>query len=185
MTDRACVLDPLCLNTNTGAAWVRYISGDYEGAIAHCLHAIELEAGFLPAHRLLAATKLQAGAAEESVRYLSSLPAFRHDVVTMAWLAHAVAVTGDRARAVGILCELDESSASRYVSPYHCAIGWAGVGDRDTAFTLLSRAYEERDPSLMHVASDPRFAVLRSDARYARLAGCLALPVDALETPHV
>jgi TolB-like protein/Tfp pilus assembly protein PilF len=185
MTDRACVLDPLCLSTNTGAAWVRYISGDYGGAIAHCLHAIELEAGFLPAHRLLAAAKLQIGAAEESVRYLSSLPSFRHDVVTMAWLAHAVAVTGDRARAVGILCELDESSASRYVSPYHCAIGWAGVGDRDTAFTLLSRAYEERDPSLMHVASDPRFAVLRSDARYARLAGCLALPVDALETPHV
>src|SRR5215831_2475732 len=180
MTDRACVLDPLCLSTNTGAAWVRYIGADYEGAISHCLHAIELEAGFLPAHRLLAAATLQAGAAEESVRYLSSLPPFRHDVVTMAWLAHAVAVTGDCAKALAILREIDEMSASRYISAYHCAIGWAGVGDFDAAFARLSRAYEDRDPSFMHFASEPRFDVLRSDPRYARVTGCLGLPLEHL-----
>ena len=76
-------------------------------------------------------------------------------------------------------------SASRYVSAYHCAIGWAGVGDFDAAFARLSRAYEDRDPSFMHFASEPRFDVLRSDPRYARVTGCLGLPLEHPETPHV
>jgi TolB-like protein/Tfp pilus assembly protein PilF len=185
MTDRACELDPFCLVANTGAAWVRYICGDYEQAIERCLHTIDMEADFLPSHRLLAAARLQMGAVDDSVRCLNSLASTHDDPMTLAWLAHAVAVSGDHARAIGILRKLDEMSAVRYVSAYQRAIGWAGLGDLDTAFTLLSRAYEERDPSLMHVASDPRFAALRCDARYARITGCLALPVDTLETPHV
>src|SRR5262249_14186070 len=33
LVDRACDLDPLCLVSNTGAAWVRYLSRDYDSAI--------------------------------------------------------------------------------------------------------------------------------------------------------
>jgi TolB-like protein/Tfp pilus assembly protein PilF len=185
MTDRACELDPLCLVANTCAAWVRYVSGQYEEAIERCLHTIDMEADFLPSHRLLAAAKLQIGLIEECVRYLDSLPSVRQDPTTMAWLAHAVAVSGDRDRATSILRELDAMSSSRYVSPYHRAIGWAGLGDFDAAFTLLARAYDDRDPALMHVASEPRFKALRADARYARVTACLKLPLETMETPHV
>jgi TolB-like protein len=185
LIDRACEIDPLCLVANTSAAWVRYINRHYEDAVDRCLHTIDMEADFLPSHRLLAAAKLQMGDVDGSVRYLDSLPSIHHDPTTLAWLAHAVGVAGDRARATTILRELDEMSAVRYVSAYHRAIGWTGVGDFDTAFALLSRAYEERDPSLMHVASEPRFDVLRSDARFAHATACLKLPLATMETPHV
>jgi TolB-like protein len=193
MTDRACEIDPLCLVANTCAAWIRFIGGNFEDAIELCLHTIDMEPDFLPAHRLLAASRLQKGEAAESVRYLDSLPSVRQDPTSRAWLAHAVAVGGDCPRAIAILRELDALGAKRYISPYHRAIGWAGVGDLDAAFSLLSRAYDDRDPSLMHVANEPRFDALRADARYARFRDCLNLPGgparaalrDTTEIPHV
>jgi TolB-like protein/Tfp pilus assembly protein PilF len=183
MTDRACEIDPLCLVAHTCAAWVRFVGRNFEDAIERCLHTIDMEPDFLPAHRLLAAARLQTGAVDESIEYLESLPSVRHDPTSLAWLAHAVAVRGDCTRAKSLLRQLDELSAARYVSPYHRAIGWAGIGDFDTAFGLLSSAYDDRDPSLMHVASEPRFDALRADARYAHVTEYLKLPTT--EFPHV
>jgi hypothetical protein len=97
----------------------------------------------------------------------------------MAWLAHAVAVNGDTARAKGLLCQLEAMSRSRYVSSYHCAIGWTGLGHIDAAFTLLTRACDDRDPSVMHFASEPRFNVLRSDARYRALTQRIGLDMES------
>jgi TolB-like protein/Tfp pilus assembly protein PilF len=178
MTDRARELDPLCLVTNTSAAWVRYVSGRYDEVIELCRHTIDMEASYPAPHRLLAAATLQRGDVDGSVRYLDSSPCAHHDPTTRAWLAHATAVQGDRARAMQILGELDAMSRTQFVSAYHRALGWTGLGDFDAAFALLCEACETRDPSLMHVASEPRFAPLRSDLRYAALTARLGLPVE-------
>jgi serine/threonine-protein kinase len=180
MTDIACELDPLCLVSNTGAAWVRFITGDYGWVIDRCRHTIDMAADFPAPHRLLAAAMLQMGDVAGSVSYLDSAPAVvRQEPTTIAWLAHAVAVSGDTARAKSLLCQLEETSRSRYVSPYHRAIGWAGLGNADTAFTLLARACDDRDPSLMHLVSEPRFNVLRSDARYRALTQRIGLDMES------
>jgi serine/threonine-protein kinase len=180
MTDIACQLDPLCLVSNTGAAWVRFVTGDYDWVIERCRHTIDMAADFPAPHRLLAAARLQMGDVAGSVSYLDSAPAVvRQEPTTIAWLAHAVAVNGDTARAKSLLCQLEDISRSRYVSPYHCAIGWAGLGNADTAFTLLARACDDRDPSVMHLASEPRFNVLRSDARYRALTERIGLDTES------
>ena len=178
MTDRACELDPLCLVANTSAAWVRYVSGRYQETIELCRHTIDMEADFEAPHRLLAAATLQLGDVDGSVRYLDARRSTLHDPTTKAWLAHAVAVQGDRDRALKILSDLDAMSRTRYVSAYHRALGWAGLGDLDAAFALLCQACEERDPSLMHLTSEPRFSVLRSDPRYAAVTARIGLPVE-------
>ncbi|HEY5416238.1 MAG TPA: hypothetical protein VIK41_15475 [Gemmatimonadaceae bacterium] len=38
-SDRACEMDPLCVVVNSGAAWVRYLVRDYDGAIARSREA--------------------------------------------------------------------------------------------------------------------------------------------------
>ena len=96
----------------------------------------------------------------------------------MAWLAHALGAQGECDRAAKILGELDAMSRRQYISAYHRALGWAGLGDFSAAFALLCQAIEHRDPSLMHVATEPRFSSLRSDARYAPLAARLGLPAE-------
>jgi TolB-like protein len=178
MTDRACDLDPLCLVANTSAAWVRYVSGRYDETIELCRHTIDMEPDFPPPHRLLAAATLQLGDVAGSVRHLDAIPSIHHDSTTRAWFAHALGMQGDCVRATKILGELDAMSRRQYISAYHRALGWTGLGDFAAAFALLCQAIEERDPSLMHLATEPRFSVLRSDARYAPLAARLGLPAE-------
>lgn len=48
-SERACELDPLCLVVQTHAAWVRYMAGDYDGALERCRRTSELEPQYLPA----------------------------------------------------------------------------------------------------------------------------------------
>ena len=90
---------------------------------------------------------------------------------------------GDRARALEILEELETISRKRYVSRYHWAIAWTGVGDFDKAFAALTCACDERDPALMLLTTEPRFHVLRDDPRYAAVIERLGL--DRENTAHV
>jgi hypothetical protein len=62
------------------------------------------------------------------------------------------------------------------VPPYHLAIAHAGLGDRETAFALLTKASTERDPALTNVGVEPRFEPLRSDRRYSELMTLLGIP---------
>jgi hypothetical protein len=173
-------LDPLCLVAGTSAAWVRYIGGHYEDVVQRCRHTIDMDASFLAPHRLLAAARLQMGDVSGSVQHLDSVPATRTDPTSLAWLAHALGVKGDRGRATDILCQLDELAQERYVSFYHRALAHTGVGDFNAAFAMLARACDERDPWMMHLASEPRFEPIRSDARYAAVMTRLGLNQEAV-----
>ncbi len=183
MTDVAVELDPLCLVSNTGAAWVRFVTGDYAEVIDRCRHTIDMAADFPAPHRLLAAALVQLGDPKAAVRHLESAASTHWEPATLACMAHAAATSGDRARALDILGRLDTLARERYVSRFHWALAWAGACDFDKAFALLACACDERDPALMLVNTDPRFAALRQDGRYAGIAGRLGF--DREMTIHV
>jgi serine/threonine-protein kinase len=175
--DRAIELDPLCLTVNTSAAWVRYAAGDYASAIEQCLHTIEIDDLYYPAaRRLLGAAYLQLGRESEALQVLeTACEVSEVDPVAMAWLTHARAALGDRATAAGVLTKLERLARQRYIPPYHLAIAHTGLGDADAAFEALGHAAEDRDPVLLNVAVDPRFAPLRGDRRYTELVTRLGL----------
>jgi TolB-like protein/Tfp pilus assembly protein PilF len=176
VTDRAYDLDPLCLVVNTTAAWVRYVARDYAPAIERCRHTLDMDSSFVPARRLLAAALIQAGRSADAAIELETLAADRLDPVSLAWLAHGFAIQDDRARAAGILSQLEQLSRQRYVSAYHRALAHTGIGDREGALALLDRALEQRDPAIINLAIDPRFETLGSNPRYQALVERLGLP---------
>ncbi len=53
---------------------------------------------------------------------------------------------------------------------------YAVLGDVDSAFEYLERAYAERDGDLTWLQADPAFDSLRSDPRYADLLRRMGLP---------
>ncbi len=172
-TDVACELDPLCLVSNTGAAWVRFVAGDYADVIDRCRHTIDMANDFPAPHRLMAGALVQLGDAKAGVRHLEAAAHTHWEPPTLACLAHAAAASGDAMRALQLLGHLEEMSKTRYVSRYYRALAWSGLGDMDKAFAALTCACEECDPALMLVNTDPRFEALRDDPRYAALAGRL------------
>jgi TolB-like protein/Tfp pilus assembly protein PilF len=182
IADRACELDPLCLVVNTSAAWVRYLSGDYEKTMERCRHTLGMEETFPPAHRLLAAALFQLGRVDEAIAELDIAFGQIRDPVSLAWLAHMLATEGQTARAHAALAQLNELAREQYVSPYNRALAHVGLGDTDGAFSWLNEACDSRDPSVVHLAAEPRFAPLRPDPRYRSILGHMGLRCCAGDT---
>ena len=79
------------------------------------------------------------------------------------------AVTGRRADAKRLVEMLVASDGSRYVPPFHIALAYAGLGDKDAAFRWLERAYNEHASFMDGVKVTPGLNVLHSDPRFAAL----------------
>jgi TolB-like protein/tetratricopeptide (TPR) repeat protein len=175
--ERARELDPLCLGTSTTGTWTRYVSGDYESAIAHSRHMIEMDPEFVSAHRVLAAALLQAGRGDEAVAQLELALTFdsTHPVL-LSWLAHVKAVLGCRSQAQALVARARSFEGTRYVPPFHLALAYTGLGDLDDAFAALEQAWLDRDPALPTLDAEPRFEPLRSDPRYRPLVERLRIP---------
>lgn len=174
--DRACEMDPLCLSVTTSAAWIRYAARQFDDSMGRCRHALDMDPNFPPARRLLSAAYLQSGRHDEAIKELeSTIGRSTAQPVSMAWLAHALAAAGRKAESVTLAESLEELSAVQYVPAYHMALVRAGLGDHDAAFAALARACDERDPALTDLLVEPRFDVLRSDARYGALVTRLGL----------
>src|ERR1700686_4597870 len=94
-----------------------------------------------------------------------------------ASLAHAFAVIGRSAEARKILGDLERKSKTVYVSSYVIATMYAGLGDKDKAFELLEKAYQEKSLELSwHLKADLRIDNLRPDPRFQRLLRRVGLP---------
>jgi tetratricopeptide (TPR) repeat protein len=94
----------------------------------------------------------------------------------MGMLAYLHAASGNRAKAVAIVRELEARSRREYVSPMQIATGYLGLGDTDGTFAWLDSAYAARDPVLRVVLYDPRWDPVRADPRFARLRARMGLP---------
>lgn len=174
--ERACELDPLCLVVSTNAAWVRYLAGDHEAALAHCRRTTDLDPQHVAARRIMGAVYLTTGKVHDAIAVLDAARGdAAHDPMFLAALVHAKASAGDRASAVDLMAELGRLDRTRYVSPYHRALAHVGLGEPDSAFAALEQAVVDSDPALAYLAVEPRFAPIRPDVRYTRLMDLLGL----------
>jgi TolB-like protein/Tfp pilus assembly protein PilF len=176
-SSRACELDPLCLVVGGSAALVAYLAGDYEAAIEYARNTVDMDPEFVPARRVLGAAYLQLGRPAEAVAELESPAGDPRNPVLLAWLAHAKAVSGQIREAEAVLERARQSAP--YVSSYHLAIAYVGLGRIEEAFDALAVASLDRDPMLIHVGVEPRFAPLWSDPRFAGIVLRLGLPPTA------
>ena len=67
-----------------------------------------------------------------------------------------------------ILAEL-LGQTERYVSPYNVARVYAAHRDAARVFEWLERAYEEHNPDLIELRTEPVFDAVRGDARFPAL----------------
>lgn len=92
-----------------------------------------------------------------------------HSTLFLAQLGQALATIGRTGEARDILRRLHDLSRERYVSPYHIAYVYTGLGEQDAAMDSLERAYEERAGGVYGVKGSFLFASLRSHPRFTAL----------------
>jgi len=72
--------------------------------------------------------------------------------------------------------QLAAMAESEPVDPIVVARYYASAGDVEPAFEWLERAFETRDPQILHMPFDPRYESLHSDPRYDDLLRRIGLP---------
>jgi tetratricopeptide (TPR) repeat protein len=86
-----------------------------------------------------------------------------------AQLGQACAITGNVERARNILQQLHDRAAREFVSPYHFAYVYAGLGEADAAMDCLERAFERRSGAIYGIKGSFLFRNLRSHPRFKSL----------------
>jgi len=63
-----------------------------------------------------------------------------------------------------------------YIDLYQFAIIYVGLGEKDEAFRLLEKGYEQCASSMSYLSVDPFWYGMRSDPRYTDLLRRVGLP---------
>ncbi len=171
---RAQELDPLSLMINTVAGRCFYHARQYDQAIEQYRKALEIDPNFWVAHLFLGKTYGQKRMYEEAITELQK--AGRVTTEPRSVTAYIYAVSSRRGEAKKVVAELKELSKRRYVPPYHIAVIYAGLGEKDQAFAWLQNAYEERDAWIAWLKVEPMLDNLRSDPRFADLLRRVGFP---------
>jgi TolB-like protein/Tfp pilus assembly protein PilF len=170
MVTTAHAMDPLSSVLSAAFSMLLYLARRYDAAVDRLNEALDLDAGHFLLHLRLGLVYLQTGLPEAAIDEMQNAVSLSgRSTETLAGLAQAYGAAGRRADMQAILAELDEQSAQRYVSPYNLARVHAASGDADLAFTWLERAWEERNPDLIELVSEPVFDPVRPDPRFADL----------------
>jgi DNA-binding winged helix-turn-helix (wHTH) protein/TolB-like protein len=165
---RAQELEPLSFIGNSHLGWILYLAGKNDEAIAHCRRLLDVDPNFFPARRYMGLAYEQKGMFKEAIDEFEQGVKLSGSPLMLSLLGHAYAASGRKTDAQRILADLDQQK-QRYVSPYTIATIYAGLGDKDQAFRLLEKAFEERDIWLMNLKVDPVLINLRSDHRFKEL----------------
>ena len=169
--------DPLSLLMNMTAALNFYTGRESDRAIAQLEKVIEMDGNFPAAHSVLGCVYVQkqmyAEALSQFERVMEIVKgAAPVEASVKVIMAQAFARWGKRSEALKLL----EDIAGVPVSAYSVAGVYAALGDKDKAFELLNKAYEERDMQLVSLKVDPTLDDLRDDARFAEIVQRVGLP---------
>jgi len=175
--ERAQELDPLSLAISMEMAWDFYIAREYERCIEQSLKTLEMEPAFAAAFSSLGLGYEQTHQYAEAISALEkSRDGSGGNPVSLASLAHTLALAGRKREARKILGELKELSQRAYVAPYVFALVHAGLGEKNRSLDWLEKAVDERDAYAVWIKREPRFVSLRSSPRFDDLLRRLRLP---------
>jgi serine/threonine protein kinase/lipoprotein NlpI len=165
---RARELDPLSSPVNATVGYIFFSARQYDQAIEELKKTLEMDQDYAYTHLFLGFTYAAKGMFAEAINaYQEAIRLGLDSPSTQIHLGAAYARAGERGRAQEILTRLQTSK--EYVSPGQLATLYVAQGDREQAFTLLEKAYQEHDQQLQYLGVDPALDPLRSDPRFADL----------------
>jgi DNA-binding winged helix-turn-helix (wHTH) protein/TolB-like protein/Flp pilus assembly protein TadD len=164
--------DPLSLIVSSNAGQVLSLVGKPTWAIETLNKALEIDPNFPRLHFRLGNAYEEEGMVEKAIpEFEQAVRLSGGDSSYEGSLGHAYAVAGKVEKARAILDLLKKRARQQYVPAYSVAVVYEGLQDRENAFRWLEKAYTDRSSSMALLKVDPVLENLRSDSRFAELAG--------------
>ncbi|HZN97689.1 MAG TPA: tetratricopeptide repeat protein, partial [Gemmatimonadales bacterium] len=171
---RAHELDPLSHRLDRATTLLR--SERYDEALEMALEVTQLDPHFAMARATLGWAYIYRGMGELGIAELERAVSLAPDsTMFLAQLGEAWARVGQPERAREVLSRLKELSGQRYVSPYHFAYVYTGLGELDEAMDWLESAYNEGAGGIWGIKTSFLFTPLRSHPRFKALLGKMNL----------
>jgi len=175
--NRARDLDPLSISTNFSLGWRLYMARQYDQAIEQLRNTLEMDPDFALPRTVLGQAYEHKGGYAQAISELQKAVSISHGSPAMLGaLGHALATAGNKPEAEKILVQMNESSKTRYVSPFYVAMVYAGLQEDDKTLAWLEKAYNDRSNAVIFLKVDPAFDGMRSNARFQALLTRLAQP---------
>jgi len=171
-------LDPLSLLMNMTAALNFYLAREHDKALKQLQKVVEMEPNFIAARSVRGNVLVQKalyeaalGEFEKVLDLIKGVPAV--EVSVKAIMAHAYGRSGKHFEALELLAEVNDAGT---VSPYSVAGVYAALGEVDSAFEWLNKAYDQHDLQLVSLKVDPSLDGLRTDVRFETLMTRVGIP---------
>lgn len=151
--------------------------GDFDRAIRQFQLVLEIDPSFKRAHYYLAWALFHSGRRAEGLAEFEKVVAAEPMLQTVAFLGFAYGKTGETEKARSMLQRIDAmETEGKYVSPYHRALVFAGLGDTNQALTELEKAFDENSIWLIWLKVDLQFKELHDEPRFQNLIEKLNFP---------
>ena len=168
MVRRAQELDPLAHRTDVASMLVR--AGRYDEAVQAATRAVEFDPDDPRGRAILGWAHLKNGNPDTGLAQLERAVSLAPgNTLFWAQLGQAYALVGRVGQARDVLRQLQELARERYVSPYHLAYIYTGLGEHDAAIDLLEQAYEQRSGGVYGIKGSFLFTTLHEHPRFAAL----------------
>jgi tetratricopeptide (TPR) repeat protein len=165
---RAQELDPLAHRSDGANALLR--AGRFEEAAVAASRVVEVDPHYDRGHATLGWALIKVGRMEEGLASLRRAVALSPaDLQWQAQLGQALAMAGQPDRAREILGRLQAQAAERYVSPYHLAYIYTGLGEFESAMDHLEQAQTLRSGAIYGIKGSFLFTPLHGHPRFEAL----------------
>jgi serine/threonine-protein kinase len=172
----AQLLDPVSSIIARDVAVTQYYRGEFDLALEHCDHTIELNPHFAPAYLTLGLVQEQRRDLDEAVAaFRRAMDLEPNSLRMQSALARTLALAGKREPAIETLQRLEQLAASRYVSPVEFMTAAFAAGDLESGFRWLTKACDERCFEMLTLKADPRLGGLRDDPRFNAITSRVGL----------
>src|SRR5882757_525731 len=169
--EQVVALDPLRPNSYSGLEYLLYVGGRYEDAQAALQKALDLNPQATYVHLTMGEALIVEGKPQQALAEIEKEPIEWGKLTGQALAYHALGRGQDSNAALASLIEKYGSAGA-----FQIAQVYAYRGDSDRSFEWLERAYNQRDPGLPEIKTDPLFTNLRHDPRYTELFKKMRLP---------
>jgi tetratricopeptide (TPR) repeat protein len=167
---RARELDPLSLIINASEGLYLIDAGRPDDGLASLQKTMEIEPNFWFAHMFASYAYSDKGmydqAVAEAKRARELNPGSSQPPSLMAY---ALAKSGRQAEARAILDEMIRPADGHFVPPFHIALIYNGLGDREQTLAWLDRGLSERDPKMTFLKVDRKWSSLNDDQHFQEI----------------
>jgi serine/threonine-protein kinase len=168
LVKRAQELDPLAHRSDVANTLLR--AGRFQEALEAALRAVEFEPHHGRSRSTLGWAYLKNGMVDEGLAELEqAVRLVPGNTLYLAQLGEAYGLVGRPEKAREVLERLEQRAKAGYVSPYHLAYVYTGLGEADRALDLLEQAYRERAGSVYGIKGSFLFTSLRQHPRFKAL----------------